>query len=322
MIALSNGPARLTIARRGAEPLAWTIGDTPLLWPGDPAVWPRTAPILFPIVGWARGGQIRHRGVGYPMGVHGFAAALPFEVVDSDSASARLRLTPDPGTRARYPFDFRLDAIYALEPEAVVWTLEATNCGAEPMPYAAGLHPGFCWPLAGSARAHSFLFDVPERPDVPVIAPGGLFSTERRTVPFADVEAPRPQPGALWGGGPRGEPARGRRLALTSDLMAQEALCFLDISSRGATLDNGAGASLRVDLDGFPHLALWARPPAPFLCIEAWTGYGDPVDFAGELSDKPSMRLLAPRETGRHSARFSFKSDATVTAALGAGAGL
>lgn len=301
----------MKIALRGAEPLEWSVDETPLLWPGDPAVWPRIAPVLFPVVGWTRGGQIRHRGVAYPMGIHGFASARPFEIVEADAGRARLRLSPDAETRARYPFEFRLDAIYRLEAEALNWTLEATNCGAEPMPYAVGLHPGFCWPLAGSTRAHSFLFDAPERSDVPVIAPGGLFSAERRTVPLLDAGDARMRPDALWGASPGAKPARGRRLALTSDLLAQEAICFLDISSRGATLDNGAGESLRVDLEGFPHLALWARPPAPFLCIEAWTGYGDPVGFYGDLSEKPSMRLLAPGETGRHSARFSFTSAAS-----------
>ena len=67
------------------------------------------------------------------------------------------------------------------------------------------------------------------------------------------------------------------------------------------------GLRLRVDLEDFPHLALWARPPAPFLCIEAWTGHGDPVGFAGELADKPSMRLLPPGATARHTARFSLE---------------
>ena len=299
----------MKIAPRGAEPLEWSVGDTPLLWPGDPAVWPRTAPVLFPVVGWTRGGQIRHRGVAYPMGVHGFASARPFQIVEADAGSARLRLSSDAETGARYPFEFRLDAIYRLEAGALNWTLEATNCGDGPMPYAVGLHPGFRWPLAGSSRPHSFLFDAPERADVPVIAPGGLFSAERRPLPLAG--AARPGPGALWGGSPEIPPDRGRSLKMTADLLAHEALCFLDIASRGATLDNGAGASLRIDLDNFPHLALWARPPAPFLCIEAWTGYGDPVGFSGELSEKPSMRLLAPGETGRHSARFSFTSAAS-----------
>ena len=280
---LSNGAARLSIALAGAEPVAWSIGDTQLLWTPDPAVWPQVAPILFPVVGWTRNGEARHAGKTYPLGLHGFAASRDFSVVEKGGDFARLRLEADAATRALYPFDFRLDAVYGLAPDALVWSLEVSNRGGEPMPYAVGLHPGFCWPLGGSAAQHAFTFDEPERAEVPVIAPGGLFSDQRRAVPV-----------------------RGGRLDLTPDLLAQEALCFLDIASAGAAFDNGAGARLRVDLEDFPHLALWARPPAPYLCIEAWTGHGDPVGFAGELSEKPSMRLLAPGSTARHTARFSF----------------
>jgi galactose mutarotase-like enzyme len=48
------------------------------------------------------------------------------------------------------------------------------------------------------------------------------------------------------------------------------------------------------------------RPGAPFLCLEAWTGYSDPEGFTGELKDKPGMRLLGAGETARHSATYSF----------------
>jgi len=53
---------------------------------------------------------------------------------------------------------------------------------------------------------------------------------------------------------------------------------------------------------------LWTRPGAPFLCLEAWTGYSDPENFAGELSAKPSMRMLGPGERARHEARFVYRA--------------
>jgi galactose mutarotase-like enzyme len=59
-------------------------------------------------------------------------------------------------------------------------------------------------------------------------------------------------------------------------------------------------------LEGFQHFALWKRGDAPFLCLEAWTGYSDPEGFAGELRDKPGMRVLAPGEIARHRATYSF----------------
>lgn len=284
--------ARARIALRGAEPLCWRVGDLDLLWKPDPAVWAETAPILFPIVGWTRDG-VRHRGRAYPLGLHGFARSAEFAVVERAADGARLRLVDSAATRALYPFAFRLEATYRLTATALAWALEVENAGEAPMPYAVGLHPGFAWPLGGSRAEHMFLFETQENPLAPVIAPGGLFSDQTRPVPL-----------------------EGRRLRLTPAAFAREALCFLNIASRRAAYDNGEGLRLSIELENFPHLALWARPPAPFLCIEAWTGHGDPVGFDGEISDKPSMRLLAPGARARHAARFALED---VAGALGAG---
>lgn len=57
---------------------------------------------------------------------------------------------------------------------------------------------------------------------------------------------------------------------------------------------------------GFPHAALWTRPGAPFVCLEAWTGYSDPEGFDGDLVEKPGMRALEPGARSRHDARFDY----------------
>ena len=64
-----------------------------------------------------------------------------------------------------------------------------------------------------------------------------------------------------------------------------------------------------MEYEDFPHAALWTRPHAPFLCLEAWTGYSDPEEFAGDLFDKPGMRALEPGESGRHEARYVFRGE-------------
>jgi galactose mutarotase-like enzyme len=71
-----------------------------------------------------------------------------------------------------------------------------------------------------------------------------------------------------------------------------------------------SGTAIEMDFHGFDHIALWTRPGAPFLCLEAWTGYSDPEGFAGDLFEKPSMRVLRAGERARHSATWRFYSRA------------
>jgi galactose mutarotase-like enzyme len=285
-VILRAGPARAAIAHRGAEWRQWSIGGVDLLWPGDPAIWPGVAPVLFPVVGWTRGGRVRVGAAQYALGLHGFAAEMEFALAERSEDYARLVLLDGPRTRAAYPFAFRLEIEYRLSASEMNVALSVANTGGGPMPYAIGLHPGFRWPFADSDAQHRIVFEAPERGEVPVIAPGGLFSARKRPVLL-----------------------EGTLLRLAPELFAQEALCFLDIDSRKLLYANGTGQGLLISLQNFPHLVLWARPPAPFLAIEAWTGHGDPEDFDGDLFDKPSMIILAPGARGRHVIGYEFVPD-------------
>jgi galactose mutarotase-like enzyme len=268
----------------GAELMSWRAGGVDLIWAKDAAIWDQSAPILFPVVGWTRDGTARVNGMAYPLSLHGFAWKKQFAVVERRRDFLRLELEADEETRALYPFEFRLAVEFTLLPSGLENTLIVINSGETPLPYACGLHPAIRWPLDGSAARHAIVFEKPERAEVPIIAPGGLFSRRERPVPL-----------------------EGRVLPLTPELLADEALVFLNAASKSLALDNGAGARLVLELDDFPHIAFWSLPPAPYLCIEPWTGHGDPEDFFGELAEKPSMRLLPPRASARHSVTFRFE---------------
>lgn len=288
LIAIGCGDGEAKVRAPGAEMVSWKAGGKELLWSADPAIWGRTSPVLFPVVGRLSGGRLSAGGRSYVMGVHGFAASSRFEVADRAPDFVRLRLVQDDATLAAFPFAFVLEIEYRLTAEALAVFFLVANPGAVDLPYALGLHPGFVWPLSGASRdGHRIEFERAERPDVPVITKAGLFSAERRLLP-----------------------ADGRILPLSDTLMAHEALCFLDAGSRSLRYVAPDGAAIRMTVEDFPHFALWSRPQAPFLCIEAWTGHGDPDGFAGDVFDKPSMRVLSPGASARHAVRLSYEAAA------------
>ena len=290
IVTLVRGDARAAISSAGAECRSWSVAGNDLLWSPDAAFWTQSAPVLFPVCGWTRDGQVRVDGRTYPLGLHGFASRTRFEVAARGADFVRMRLRDTAATRALYPFAFELAIEYRLGPSRLSVRACVRNRGEGAMPYAFGLHPGFRWPFGGGAKEdYAIVFDEAEDPRVPVIAPGGLFSASRRTTPLA-----------------------GERLPLSDDVFAREALCFLDARGRGVTFEGPGGRSLRVETEGFPHFVLWSRPGAPFLCVETWTGYGDPEGYEGELADKPSMILLAPGETRIHAAAWISSAPAVA----------
>jgi galactose mutarotase-like enzyme len=285
-VILEAGDASAVIAVRGAEPRSWRIGGRELLWKADASHWDRSAPILFPVVGASAGGTVHVDGVPYPMPQHGFARDSVFDVVERRPEAVRLRLTDSAGPRAHYPFAFVLEVTVALAPATLSLAFKVRNVGPQPMPYALGVHPAFPWPFdAASRKGHAVEFAAPERADVPLLTSDGLLQRRTRRLDL-----------------------HGTQLALTPELFGQGALVFLDAASAAISFVSPSGARITLAREGFPHLALWTKPTAPFLSMEAWTGHADWEDGGGELRDRLSMRSLAEGAAARHEVRMTYSA--------------
>lgn len=288
-IRLDSDGASAVISKVGAEPVEWSVGGRDVLWKAQPNLWPRTSPILFPVVGRCRDSRIMVKGKSYPMDIHGFASAMVFELVHRSQSEATFVLEHDETTLSHYPFAFRLQVTYRLGRDFLTAEFEVLNAGDHELPYAIGIHPGFRWASSSAERDGSFVeFDCTENPEIPIITDTGLFSKTTRTVPLD-----------------------GRRLALTDRLLRDEALCFLNVRSRSLRFVANDGMIVGIEVENFPHFAVWTIPGAPFLSIETWTGHGDPEDFEGDLSAKPSMRHLPPDCRARHVVRFDYQEPAS-----------
>jgi len=260
-----------------------------LLWDGDPAFWTGRAPLLFPIVGRVRDDRARVAGQEYGLKQHGFARALPFTLVAATAAACQFRLTADAATRRQYPFEFQLDVSYGLEGSTLLVQAAVMNAGPDVMPVSFGFHPAFRWPLpgGGAREAHEIRFDYPEPNPIR-----------------------RPRDG-LIGAMPHPTPVNGDRLVLRDDLFVDGALVFDQLNSRTVHYGAPGHRAIRVAFPGLPHLGIWTKPGAGFICIEPWHGYADPEDFVGSLADKPGMMHLGP------GAVHTFEMAISVTSVAG-----
>ncbi len=277
-VTIASADLEAEIALLGAELVRLdTAAGESLLWNGDPAFWAGRAPLLFPIVGTLAGGHFRHGGRDYALPRHGFARRARFTVVDRYAGAVTLRLEASDETRAVWPFAFRLDVTHALDGARLTTTAAVTNLSDEAMPTSFGFHPAFRRPLpgAGPAADHVVRFAKPEPAPVRRLDADGLVDP-----------VPRPTP------------VVGDRLAIDDALFVEDALIFDRLESRSLTFGTDA-ARLAVALDGMPHLGLWSKPGAPFLCIEPWQGHSDPAGFAGTLAEKPGTVAIPSGETRR-----------------------
>lgn len=271
------GDLEAEVASPGAELRALRCRGRNLLWEGGP-LWPRRAPILFPIVGCLRGNRLTHQGRTFPLPKHGFARDRTFTWLERSAEHCLLELADDDATRAAYPFAFRLRVAFHLLDGGLRSDLILENPGEVPLPASLGGHPAFRWPLRPELpkTAHRVVFAEPEPAPIRRLTPEGLLDAE-----------------------PRPTPVRDRELALHEGLFEADALIFDQLRSRSLRFEAKGGPALTFSWEGFPHFGIWTRPdPGPaYLCLEPWQGFASPADWDGEFMEKPGIVVLAPGET-------------------------
>lgn len=275
-VVLAQGRLRCAISLRGAELRSLTDGDEQFIWQRDPAVWADSAPILFPVVGRLKDGAYLHRGRRFSLPIHGFARGCRFELLEESAASATLVLRDSEATLALYPFRFVLKVMFTLEYHCLHVRYRVHNPDTETLLFSLGSHPGLRIPPTARGLADwSLLFDAEEAPECHRLD-GELLAAAPTPLAFA---------------GPR-------RIALSDTLFDADALIFKQPRSRHVRLVHRSGrVRVSVATGGAPVLGLWARPGAPYVCIEPWHGIDDDAAGGGELAGKPGIVSLAAGAT-------------------------
>ncbi|MEI6788929.1 MAG: aldose 1-epimerase family protein [bacterium] len=276
---LRNFVLSVTVKQHGAELCGLKAADgTEYMWQADPAIWGRHAPLLFPIVGKLVQGRYLYDGKKYEITTpHGFARDTDFELVAATESTLSYRLQATKETWKQYPFDFTLLRHYRLLEAGVEVTTEVTNPGPVVMPFSIGEHPAFSlkWGAGDKVEDYALQFEKPERLVAHLLDANGLLSDQSERLL-----------------------SNQRVLPLRSNMFDRDALIFLKLNSRSISLCSRRHARrVTMEFSGYPSLGIWAKPGAPFVCIEPWYGYADPATHNGELLQKPGIILLEPGKT-------------------------
>jgi galactose mutarotase-like enzyme len=247
------------------------------MWKADPAFWPRKAPILFPCVGESRDGKIQFEGVDYPMGRHGFTRHQAFEPLEHSTEKAVFRLTHNEETLRHYPYKFIFQVSYALSGNTLIHEFEVINSGDKQLAFQLGGHPAFAVPFGenGAYSDYEIRFDQAMTIDRHLLNNGGLYNGETRNVLNETSTIP-----------------------LSYNLFNEDALVFKSVPSKCVWIqDRVGGKKLQVDFQDFPHLGIWSKPGANYVCLEPWIGCADNHDQPSDFYEKDSVISLQPNET-------------------------
>ena len=274
---IKNEVLTVGIDSMGAEVKSVIKDGREYMWCGDAKYWGRTSPVLFPFVGSVKNGVYRTNGREYPMGQHGFARDMEFELAHRSADTISFTLVSNDETLARYPYEFRFTVTYRLKGDtlSVEWKVE--NPSDKEMYFSIGAHPAFVCPLEGESKnGYKFKFDTDADKEYFLLDGGTLDKTKSYTLPVKDGYA-----------------------VITDDMFDRDALIAEGAQAREISLcdpDGRAYVTVRTDA---PLFGLWspAGKNAPFVCIEPWYGRCDASDFDGELKDREYSNTLEAGES-------------------------
>jgi galactose mutarotase-like enzyme len=261
-ISVAANGAELRSLRRNADMHEW-------MWQANAEYWPRTAPVLFPIVGKLNENIYRHGSNLFPMGQHGFARDMEFTLAYSGDDFLVYRLDSNEQTFRVYPFHFSLEIEYRLIDSSLAVLYRVFNQGEEDMYFSIGAHPGFSldgWP----AKKYFLEFDKDGNLTTMALQDGLIATGEGMNLEF-----------------------KNRRIEITKELFFNDALVLKDFHSKWIGIfQQDSTQGIRVNFSGFPFLGIWSKPGAPFVCIEPWYGHADPLGFEADIAAKPGIVKL------------------------------
>ena len=276
---ISNDKITIQVDSMGAElkSLKDVASGREYMWHADPQYWKRTSPVLFPLVGGLKDGIYRLDGREYPMGQHGFARDMEFQLKSQVASEIWFVLESNEETMQKYPYPFTLELGYELKENTVVVKWIVKNPAKEEMYFSIGGHPAFLCPIEEGTKQtdYSIRLDAGEKVTASTLDNGLV---DGKTVDHCLDQG---------------------MLSVTEHLFDGDALVIEHDQAHSVALVKPDGeAYLTVTFDA-PLFGIWSPPKkqAPFICIEPWYGRCDRADFAGYWTEREWGQTLAPGGT-------------------------
>lgn len=287
---LQNGILSAAINPKGAELYSLELDGIERIWQGDPAIWGRHAPLLFPFIGRLKDQQYELDGQMIQAPMHGFCRDRMFETVEADALHVRYRTQDDQETRAVYPFSFTLEVEFILEENTLIKRHTVTNRSDREMPFELGGHDAYRTTLIPGETMGDY-----------AIAFEGVDHLE----PFAMDET-----GTL--DLPKGNiPLEGPLLTKLPQDVGLDTIVLEGLPVRKATLvSRKSPRKVTVEFEDFPYLGIWTAQKGVvtnYICIEPWSTLPDGHFMGRKLTDKPGIVVLAPGEQKTLTFRTSFE---------------
>ena len=245
------------------------------IWQIDHSIWGSSSPVLFPVIGKVKGDNVVFKGKEYAMPKHGIIRnnnQLRFEQHGVSKCS--FTLTSSKETLKQYPFLFSFSIEFTLIEQRLRMNYIVENRDSIPMQFACGGHTAYACTLNENIKLSDYVIEFPAQINLESNTLGTLGLLSQRKRKIATTE---------------------KMLSLSDTLFNEDALVFSNIGCDWVRLrKKSEKKGVVVRFVDYPHLALWSKPFADYICIEPWLGLPDQEDESMDLTQKSSYKTIEP----------------------------
>ena len=238
------------------------------IWQGNTDIWYGQSPILFPVIGRLLNDKYRLNGKEYNMEKHGIVRKKPFKLVEQTANSLTFLQTDDEASLNIYPYKFELFVTFTLKNNGLEVSHKVVNKNDSVMYYSFGAHPAFICEIGDYLE-----FDNPQTVLNEQIDEESLLLDNQ-------VELLKNE----------------KRITIEKNTFDHDALILSGYTDKVISLkSDNHNRVVRFNFDS-PVLGIWAKPNAPYVCIEPWWGINDNHEEKSDLSEKREIMSLNAKE--------------------------
>ncbi len=248
------------------------------IWQINPNIWGSSSPVLFPAIGKIKDSKVTYQQQEYAMPKHGIIRNNHHLQLKSISSSkAEFSLSTSAETLKQYPFQFSFRVSFSLIGQSLHMHYNIENKDTQTMYFACGGHTAYACPINKSIQLNDYVVEFPKNINLRArtLGDSGLLSSKIRAI---KTEA--------------------NLLYLSNTLFNEDALIFENMEADWVRLRRkDAEKGVVVRFKNYPHLALWSKPKADYVCIEPWLGLPDAEDESTDLEHKSTYQKLQPNSS-------------------------
>lgn len=246
------------------------------MWQAKKDIWPRHAPVLFPIVGQLKNDAFIFENITYSMSKHGFARDCEFKLTESTANTCTFQLQSDANSKVVYPFDFIFEIKYELHDSKLITHYKVTNPSPTPLYFSVGGHPAFACPLEKNESFEDYYFEFESGELLLTELNKGLRKENKQALHLKE-----------------------NKLFLSETLFDNDALVFEGNQINKLSLCSSKSThKITIECANWPYFGVWSKERCKeYVCMEPWYGVAD-VEISNQtlIEKKGIIKLVAQKE--------------------------